>query len=339
MVSVIIPVYNGEQTIRECLDALYNQLYPTDQYEIIVVDDASQDETIAIVKQYSNVRLIRQKRNGPASARNLGARNAKSKILLFTDADCIPQANWIREMISPFDDLSVVGVKGRYTNKQNEPTSRFIQREYEEKYSRMSVQTDIDFIDTYSAAYRRDIFFRFGGFDESFPTACAEDIEFSFRLAQAGMRMVFNPKAIVLHHFETSLWGYLKKKMKNGYWRFYVIRRFPRKLVADSHTPQIIKIQLMFFFLFLFSLGMAPFSKLASGLFYVSFPGYTICHLRSFIEIFQRDRSLIWMAPLFFFLRSTGLTLGLLGGLLVSLLSRVTVRRSTIQIRNNKFRA
>ncbi len=327
MVSVIIPVYNGEQTIRGCLDALCNQAYPTDQYEIIVVDDASQDETGEIVKQYSNVRLIRQKRNGPASARNLGARKARYKILLFTDADCIPQANWIREMIFPFDDPSVVAVKGRYTNRQKEVTSRFIQREYEEKYSRMSGQTEIDFVDTYSAAYRRDIFFRFGGFDESFPTACAEDIDFSFRLAQAGMRMVFNPRAIVVHHFETSPWGYLKKKIKNGYWRFYVIRRFPRKLLADSHTPQVIKIQLMFFFLVLLSLGMAPFSNLSPAVFCLSFAGYTVCHVRSFFDIFQRDRSLLWMTPVFFILRSAGLTLGLLGGFIAFLISRATVQK------------
>jgi len=245
-ISVIIPAFNAEDTIAHCLQALENQTYPSTKIEVIIVDDDSTDKTGEIVKAMNNVRLLSQKKSGPAVARNLGAENAKGEILLFTDADCAPKTDWIEKMVSPFSESEIVGVKGRYQSNQKSLVARFVQLEYEDKYERMSQHRYIDFIDTYSAAYRRDIFLSNGGFDPIFKTSSVEDQEFSFRLAKQGLKMVFEPEAVVNHsgHAKTVV-SYFRKKYKIGYWKVWVHRLHPEKIINDTHTPQVIKIQIM----------------------------------------------------------------------------------------------
>ena len=117
-VSVIIPAYNAEKTLKNCLDALLEQtLLPN---EIIVVDDGSTDSTPTIASTYSLVNLHSQKNQGPAHARNVGARKAKGKIILFLDSDCVPEENWLEEMIKPFQDEKVAGVQGAYKTHQRD---------------------------------------------------------------------------------------------------------------------------------------------------------------------------------------------------------------------------
>ena len=97
LVSVIIPAYNEENTIESCLNSLLNQTIGKESYEVIVVDDGSTDSTSEIIKRYP-VKLFRQGNSGPATARNLGAKNSSGEIILFTDADCVAEPNWIEEM-------------------------------------------------------------------------------------------------------------------------------------------------------------------------------------------------------------------------------------------------
>lgn len=246
-ISVIVPAYNAAQTIGDCVQALLRQSVERDRYEIVVVDDGSTDATSELVAKYPSVRVIRQDNAGPAVARNRGAQQARGDILLFTDADCVPAEDWIERMVAPFQSADgVVGVKGTYRSHQKALMARFVQLEYEDKYRRMARYEHIDFVDTYSAGYRRGVFLENGGFDTSFPTASVEDQEFSFRLARQGHRMVFVPDAYVYHlgHADT-LSKYVRKKYKIGYWKVLVHRRHPEKMIADTHTPQILKVQLL----------------------------------------------------------------------------------------------
>lgn len=250
--SVIVPVYNGAHTIRRCLDALARQSVPASDFEIIIVDDGSQDRTAAVVEAWarehpeSALRLLRQPNAGPAAARNHGGRMAQNPLLLFTDADCAPQPDWVATMRAPFlTDPAVAGVKGAYLTEQSGLVPRFVQAEYEDRYDRMRRLSEIDFIDTYSAGYRRDVFLRTGGFDESYPTASVEDQEFSFRLAAAGHRMVFQPGARVSHIHDPSVADYWRRKFFIGYWKAMLLRRHPERIVRDSHTPQVLKVQML----------------------------------------------------------------------------------------------
>jgi GT2 family glycosyltransferase len=245
LASIIIPTFNGASRIRYCLDSLSKQTAGRD-VEILVVDDGSTDDIANAIRSYSSVRLISQANAGPASARNRGALEARGKILLFTDDDCVPMPDWLEAMLEPFKDGEIVGAKGIYRTHQKSLAARFVQIEYEDKYRLMAGLSSIDFIDTYSAAFRRDRFLEMTGYDTSFPVACAEDIELSYRMSARGWKMVFVPKAIVYHTHPATFSSYLKKKYKFAFWRMLAVRKNPSKGVKDSHTPQTMKIQLLF---------------------------------------------------------------------------------------------
>lgn len=135
MVSVIIPVFNEEKTILDCLVSLFQQSYRP--LEIIVVDDGSTDKTAQVLSKYkifppqrdpasggTNIKyqILKQKHLGPGSARNLGAKSAKGKILVFVDADMVYDKNFIRDLVAPIKQGKVIGTfsKEEYLlNKEN----------------------------------------------------------------------------------------------------------------------------------------------------------------------------------------------------------------------------
>jgi cellulose synthase/poly-beta-1,6-N-acetylglucosamine synthase-like glycosyltransferase len=257
MISVIIPAYNAEVTLGSCLNALEAQTVSRDVYEIIVVDDCSTDGTPAIAGD-RDVVLLRQTHAGPATARNLGALEARGDLLLFTDADCEPVPDWIEQLAGALAGPEVVGAKGTYRTLQKSLVARFVQLEYEKKYARMLGCDQIDFVDTYSAAYRRGIFLENGGFDPRFLTASVEDQEFSFRLARKGYRLVFVPEAVVYHLHDTTVAEYWRRKFAIGYWKALLLRWHPGRAVRDSHTPQVLKGQMLLAALLCIALLLAP---------------------------------------------------------------------------------
>ncbi len=267
--AIIVPVYNGERTIERCLDALAEQTVEPTEYEILVVDDGSHDNTCNVVNEWREhhetirIRLLHQENAGPAAARNFGAREASAPLLLFTDADCAPLPGWISALLRPFEDEAVVGAKGTYVTEQESFAPRFVQAEYEDRYDRMAGQEQIDFIDTYSAAYRRDIFLENGGFDPIFTTASVEDQELSFRLAGKGYRLVFEPDAQVSHLHDSDLKEYMRRKYYIGYWKALLARWHPERMVQDSHTPQVLKLQIV-----LVAMLLATGVLMAVGLFW-----------------------------------------------------------------------
>jgi len=313
-VSVVIPAYNAEDTLGACLEALGAQSAPPDRYEVIVVDDGSDDGTVAVAREHG-VRLVRQPNAGPAAARNTGARAARGKILLFTDADCAPAPDWIERMTAPFDDPEVAGAKGVYRTRQREWVARFVQQEYEERYARMVGQECIDFVDTYSAAYRRDIFLAHGGFDSLFPLPSVEDQEFSFRLARVGCWLAFVPDAVVFHRHDVSLIEYWRRKFGIGYWKVLLLRRHPQRAVRDSHTPQSLKLQIALLALLLPALAgsvrwpLARWLALAlGGLFAVSGAPFVL-------RLVRRDPAIAAGAPFMLLWRAAALGLGLVAGI------------------------
>ncbi len=238
--SVVIPAYNAEKTLAECIDALLQQTVLPN--EIMVVDDGSTDETKTIAEAYSLVKVISQKNQGPANARNKGAYASKSPIIVFLDSDCVPDKNWLEEMLHPFADEKVVGVQGVYKTNQRELVARFDQLDIEYRYERMKRIKKLDWIGSYSAAYRKKIFVANKGFDESFPRASGEDAEFSYRLAEKGYQLVFNPRAIVYHTHPQSFWNFLNVEYFRAYWRMRMYVKHPLKAVRDSYTPHTLKI-------------------------------------------------------------------------------------------------
>jgi glycosyltransferase involved in cell wall biosynthesis len=308
-ISIIVPTFNSAKVLGTCLESLTNQTVTRERYEVIVVDDGSTDGTKDIVAKYP-VTYIYQQNSGPAAARNNGVRQAEGAIILFTDADCEPQHNWIEEMLKPLDDNQVVGVKGIYKTRQEELIARLVQIEYEHKYERMKKFRYIDFIDTYSAGYRKDIFMKYGGFDERYPRASVEDQEFSFRLSRDGHKMVFNPEAVVYHRHSARLMEYLRKKYKIAFWKAFLLRRHPGKVKTDTHTPQSLKIQMPLALGTL--LGIA--GPVYQPMYYVSALSILVFILSCIpfsLFALKRDTTVALVSPIILFLRSLALSIGL----------------------------
>lgn len=316
-VSVIVPVFNAMRYIDKCIDALLSQTYQHDNYEIIVVDDGSIDGTKEIVKRFP-VRYIWQPNRGPAAARNHGAKEAAGEIIIFTDADCIPVANWIEEMVKPFNSSDVIAVKGAYKTSQTSLVARFSQIEFEERFKMLKRAKSIDMVDTYSAAFRKDIFWKAGGFDESFPVANNEDTELSYKLSRLGYKMVFNPDAIVYHiNHPDSIRKYSILKFWRGYWRMVVYKRYPTKVIKDTYTPQTLKLQILFSFLILVFLPFTLF--LPNLIFYplilaIIFFGLSILPLT--LSAIKKDLIVGILSPIFISIRAASIGLGVICGMI-----------------------
>lgn len=318
--SVVVPAYNAADTIGECIAALRQQA-GVGPYEVIVVDDGSTDDTAALARA-AGARVITTARGRPAAARNAGAGAAQGDLVCFTDADCVPWPDWLGEVSAPFDDPAVVATKGTYVTHQTALVARFVQLEYEEKYDRLRAQTAIDFVDTYSCAYRRAVLLANGGFDERFDYL--EDQELSFRLADRGLRMVFAERAVVAHRHSDTLARYLRKKATIGYWKAQVVRRFPGRVVRDSHTPQIMKPQMALATLLpaLLAAGLVALAAGwpvaagllgGAGLLALVFLATTLPFMA---RAWRRDRAVAVAAPVLLFGRGAALSWGYVRGVL-----------------------
>jgi glycosyltransferase involved in cell wall biosynthesis len=241
--TIIVPAHNSEKTISKTIESLQNQKTKK-KFEVIIVDDKSTDNTKKIATAYKEIQYIFQEKGGPAKARNLGAKKAKGKILVFIDSDCEAEPNWLEEMLKPFEYPNVAGVQGAYKTKQKELPAIFTQIEIEDRYDLMKTHPKIDWIGSYSAAYLKRAFMQAKGFDENFPTASGEDPELSFRISKLGYRLEFNQNAIVYHNHPKTFAEYFKKKFFRAYYRVLLYKKHPKKAIKDTYTPQIMKIRI-----------------------------------------------------------------------------------------------
>lgn len=311
-ISVVVPAYNAVNVLPGCLSALQHQTCPPN--EIIVVDDGSSDRTCQVAEE-CRATVIRQTHQGPAAARNLGIERAHGDVILFTDADCEPMTDWVEQMVAPFANPQIVGVKGAYRTRQREIIARLAQCEFEERYDLLERNSQIDFVDSYAAAFRAAALRDIGGFDPSFPYANNEDVDLSYRLASRGYKLVFNRQAIVYHHHPVTWLKYLRLKITRGYWRMIVYLHHPRKALSDSYTPQVLKIQTLLVYLIIFLLGFtvfAPFAVIAAAilfgvLFFSAFP-FALKVGRSQSDI------VVWAFP-FVAMRALAFAIGVIGGL------------------------
>lgn len=317
MISVIIATYNAERTLPYTLRALQNQTVPRELYEVIVVDDASTDDTAAVAREFG-VRYRIQNKEGPAAARNLGVRAARGEIILFTDADCIPKEDWLEKMVKPFEDPQVAGVMGRYLTKQKEYCARFTQLEFEERFRILKDFESIDLVPSFAAAFRRSVFEAVGGFNAHYPLANNEDVELSYKIASQGYRMVYVDDAIVYHRHPANWKKFFSVKFARAFWRTLVYKKFPGKILKDSYTPQSLKAQIISSYLWIFSL-LAFIFGLGWGL--AAFGVGLILFLLSCLPFIRRtypyDPQMALAAPLVLFPKSIVFGAGIFLGLII----------------------
>lgn len=111
--SVIVPVYNAGPFLDRCLSALLSQSYGRDNYEVILVDNGSTDDSVAIARRYSQVKLLMESERGAYAARNRGIAASRGDVIAFTDPDCIPGQDWLEKLVAAMTTPAVSVVLGR----------------------------------------------------------------------------------------------------------------------------------------------------------------------------------------------------------------------------------
>jgi len=217
-ISIIVPVLNEKIMVERCLRSLLDQDYPRNHYEIIVVDNGSDDGSVGILNKFKGdgVTVLKEEKKGSYAARNLGIKNAKGDALALIDADCVAQKNWLSRLAGHFSEEGVGALAGNV--KAYHPQT-LIERYQQEKDSfsqdHLSRGPFGKFPITGNAAYRKEIFERIGMFNEDF--VCG-DLEFALRFRkQARYRMADAPDAIVYHQHCLDLGVLWEQRHRYGY--------------------------------------------------------------------------------------------------------------------------
>jgi len=233
MFSVVVCTYNGGHRMRTCLWALQELDYPN--YEVIVVDDGSSDDTAEVVGRFSEVRLISLEHGGLSAARNRGAEEAQGEIIAYTDDDCEPDAGWLKWLAHEFakggwdacggPNLPPVPSGGDHVENIDEAVvasapgapSHVLLNDVEAEH-----------LPGCNLVVKKEALIDIGGFDANYWVA-GDDVDFCWRLRGAGYRMGFCGAAFVWHRRRTSLLRYFKQQYGYGKAEALLMRDHPEK--------------------------------------------------------------------------------------------------------------
>ncbi len=295
LTSVIIPTYNSASTLRLLLDSLLEQTAA--DYEVIVVDDASTDDTAELVRRYP-FRYERLKTNqGPAAARNRGAELARGKWLVFTDADTVFYPDTLEHIATLVERSDAAALFGTYAGK---PANAGYVPRYKALWEHYAIVMpfegrgrELHPVSSWiprPGVVRRDAFEAVEGFDTRFRGADLEDVEFGYRLHAAGFPIYFCQALRIQHHYPTRLGRSLGSFARRcALWMRMALRR--RKLdPAGEGSPRQAAAHLTGFCAFLLVLA-TPLWPPLGWLALAGFVGYALWNAR-FVALARREQGL-----------------------------------------------
>jgi glycosyltransferase involved in cell wall biosynthesis len=214
-VTFVIPARNEESNIESCLRGISDQDYPKDLYEIIVADGHSGDRTAEIARSLGAI-VINNDKAIQSAGRNIGAANAKGKLVAFIDADIVLEKEWLKKAVTQFRDPGVAAV-GNFP--EIAAGSNWIEKAWffhvKNKYAEKT-PISADWLASANIIFDKAIFDRIGGFDESM--RYGEDVDISFRALRYGYEMKLVPELESTHlQYETSLGGFIKRQLAGGH--------------------------------------------------------------------------------------------------------------------------
>ena len=240
-VSVVVPFYNAERTLAECLEALADQDYA--EYEVILVDNNSTDLSPAIAREFLEThpdfeaQLVREQRQGVSIARNTGARLATGEIIANTDSDCLPTRSWLSELVEAFADEEIAAVAGNIDTRRPENIYELFSalftlqsREREAKYQEYTLTQGG--CAAANLAVRRNWFVDLEGFDESAHyrgRGLSDDQDFLARLNQRGGTLWAITGATVLHWHRSSFFSMVHQVYLYGLIHAIVTRQYGKQ--------------------------------------------------------------------------------------------------------------
>lgn len=219
-VSVIIPVKDRPEDLRNCLTSLQELEYPQENIEVVVVDDGSTDNTPQVAEELGAI-LVRTGTiaGGPALARNRGVKVASGEILAFIDSDCTASRLWLKELLPVFADKEVAAVGGLVDGMYKETA---LDR-YEAVMSSLSLGrremsgaagNDTFYLPSCNLLVRKKVFADAGGFHAELHVG--EDVDLTWRLRDAGRTIVYLPQGTVFHAHRSKVWPFMKRRFDYG---------------------------------------------------------------------------------------------------------------------------
>ncbi len=231
-ISVIVCTYNGSRTLRECLSALGALDYPN--YEVIVVNDGSTDETAAIARD-NPVRLINQSNKGLSAARNVGLAKSNGEIVAYIDDDAFPHRYWLRYLAAAFGRSAHVGIGGPNLPPSGDGFLAECVAAAPGNPLHVLLSDELaEHIPGCNMAYRKEALVAIGGFDPRF-RAAGDDVDICWRLQDRGLTIGFCPPAVVWHHRRNSIRAYWKQQYGYGKAEAQLEDKWPQRCNALGH--------------------------------------------------------------------------------------------------------
>ncbi len=226
--SVIIPTYNRKHLVAKALSGYLAQSLPELIRELLVVDDGSTDGTESLVRELSErspfpIRYLHQPNKGPAAARNLGIREARSSLVLFTDSDIIPKADLVQQHIewhqrNPHPTTAVLGYVTWPPEINATPFMRWYGQGKLFEFDKLRNKREASFRSFYTCnlSLKIELLRACGQFDEEFKSAAFEDVELGYRLSKQGLHLLYNKEAIGYHYQFFSFEDACRKSLGNA---------------------------------------------------------------------------------------------------------------------------
>jgi GT2 family glycosyltransferase len=212
-VSIVVCSYNGGRTLTQCLRSLGALDYP--DYEVIVVDDGSTDDTRAILLQFPDVRAIHQPNRGLSVARNVGLQAATGEIIAYTDSDCFADADWLTHLVYQLQRSGADAVGGPNLTPEDGWLAACVAASPGQPTHVLESDQIAEHIPGCNMAFRRAALLTINGFDPQYRKA-GDDVDLCWRLQQAGKWITFAPAAFVWHHRRQGPRAYLKQQAGYG---------------------------------------------------------------------------------------------------------------------------
>lgn len=250
-VSIIISAKNEAERFAPCLESLAKQRTKV-PFEVHFVDNASSDGTYSKARKWveaskqKNFFVWRERKAGSPAARNYGARRARGKILLFTDADCRLAPNWVQEMSKPLLEPAhypLVAVGGKTTSqfKREKPNlwEKYLDQLFDfwESDRLNAFPAFLPWAPTCNLAVKKDIFDALGGFDENWKSA-AYDVDLCWRILQCGFMLGHAPKAEAKHLRRSSLRALLRQMENYAFYNYSLLATYEKLLDLPSLTAK-----------------------------------------------------------------------------------------------------
>jgi GT2 family glycosyltransferase len=220
-VSVVVCTYNGGSTLEQCLCSLRMLDYP--DYEVIVVDDGSTDDTGEILARFPDMQAVRQSNHGLSFARNVGLRLATGAVVAYTDSDCFADPDWLTLLVEQLEHSGAAAVGGPNLTPQDGWLAGCVAASPGQPTHVLESDQVAEHVPGCNMAFRREVLESINGFDSQFKKA-GDDVDVCWRLQQAGYWISFAPGAVVWHHRRQTVRTYLRQQ--SGYGEAEALLRF-----------------------------------------------------------------------------------------------------------------